>query len=30
MGPPATVAGVPGSVTARYLAEALDRTVEKV
>ena len=30
MGPPDTVAGVPGSATARYLAEVLDRTVEKV
>ncbi len=30
MGPPATVAGVPGSATARYLAEALEAAVEKV
>ena len=30
MGPPRTVAHVPGSVTARYLAEALDGVVEKV
>ena len=30
MGPPRTVAHVPGSVTARYLAEALERAVEKV
>jgi hypothetical protein len=30
MGPPRTVAGIPGGVTARYLAEALDQAVEKV
>jgi excinuclease ABC subunit A len=30
MGPPRAVAGVPGSVTARYLAEVLGRAVEKV
>ena len=30
MGPPGTVASVPGSVTARYLAEALAGVVEKV
>jgi excinuclease ABC subunit A len=29
MGPPGTVAGVPGSLTARYLAAALEASVEK-